>query len=317
MAAEPILAVPAASFVPRGHADRATVLADYWAMTKPDVNLLIAITTATAFCVAARAELSDFPWARFLHTLAGTFLVASGAATLNQWMERRFDARMRRTARRPVAAGRIGPGRALLSGMLLSLLGVAYLRAATGILPSLLATATLIGYLFLYTPAKRTTPLCTFIGAIPGAVPTLIGWSAARGRLDPEAWMLYAIVFFWQFPHFMAIAWMYRDDYDRAGYLVLPQGEARGRLVTVQTLWPLLALLLASVLPAVAGQVHPTYATGAVLLGLGFLDCGARFALRTTAASARQLLLASIIYLPLLFALMIVSGLRFVPAVTP
>jgi heme o synthase len=317
MAAEPILAVPSASFAPRGYAARTAVLGDYWAMTKPDVNLLIAITTATAFCVAARAELSEFPWARLLHTLAATFLVASGAATLNQWMERRFDARMRRTARRPVAAGRIGPGRAFVSGALLSLAGVGYLRAAAGILPSLLATATLIGYLFLYTPAKRMTPLCTLIGAIPGAMPTLIGWSAARGRLDAGAWMLFAIVFFWQFPHFMAIAWMYRDDYDRAGYLVLPHGEARDRLVTVQTLWPLLALLLASVFPALAGRAAPTYATGAVLLGLGFFDCGARFALRSTGAAARHLLLASIVYLPLLSTLMIVSGLRFVLPVMP
>src|SRR5262245_3158420 len=210
---------------------RPTALSDHWAMTKPDVNLLIAITTATAFCLAARAGGAPFPWVRLLHTLAGTMLVASGAAVLNQWMERHFDALMRRTARRPVAAGRIQPGRALALGTLASLAGLAYLAGAVGWLPSLLALATLLAYLFLYTPAKRRTPLCTLIGAIPGAIPPLIGWAAARGRLDAGAWLLYAIVFLWQFPHFMAIAWMYRDDYDRAGYLVLPRGVAQSRLV--------------------------------------------------------------------------------------
>src|SRR5262249_25073691 len=163
-----------------------------WAMTKPDINLLIAITTAAAFCMGA-AELPYLPWMRLLHTLAGTVLVASGASALNQWAERLFDARMRRTSRRPVAGGRIEPARALAFGALVSLAGVASLAAAVGPLPSLLAAATLGGYLFLYTPAKRATPLCTLIGALPGAVPPLIGWAAARGRLDPEAWVLYAI----------------------------------------------------------------------------------------------------------------------------
>src|SRR4029453_10682602 len=148
---------------------------------------------------------------------------------------------------------------------------------------------------------------CTLIGAIPGAVPPLIGWAAARGHLDAGAWVLYAILFLWQFPHFMAIAWMYRDDYDRAGYLVLPGDEARGRLVTLQTLLPLIALVVVSVLPALTGPAGAAYGIGALVLGLGFLDCGARFTARQSAAGSRQLLLASIVYLPTLLVLMILA----------
>jgi protoheme IX farnesyltransferase len=240
-----------------------------------------------------------------LHALLGTVLVASGTATLNQWMEHRYDAKMRRTARRPIAAGRIEPRHALLFGTLLSLAGIVYLVLAVNVLASLLAAITLLSYLFLYTPFKRVTPLCVVIGAVPGAVPPLIGWAAARGRLDPEAWVLYAAVFLWQFPHFMAIAWMYREDYDRAGYLVLPRGNARAGVVTLQTLVPLLALIPLSILPALIGQPSIFYVIAALLLSLGFFYYGAQFALRRSGAAARQLLMASIIYLPLLFLLMI------------
>jgi protoheme IX farnesyltransferase len=290
-------------FAARARSTNATV-SDYWALTKPDVTLLVAVTTAAGFCLGARTDLLPLPWFRFLHALVGTVLVAGGAAALNQWMERRFDAQMRRTARRPVADGRIAPGRARAFGLLLSLAGVAYLLAATGVVPALLATATLLAYLLLYTPAKRRTPLCTLIGAVPGAMPPLIGWAAATGRLDAEAWMLFGIVFLWQFPHFMAIAWMYRDDYDRAGYRVLPAGEARVRFVTDQTLLAVVALVPVSLLPLVTGHASPLYGLGAVILGVAFADRAARFALRVSAPAARQLLLASVVYLPLLFALL-------------
>ena len=303
--------------VPPARATRATVLSDYWALTKPDVNVLIAVTTAAAFALGTRAALSDVPWWRLFHTLAGTVLVASGAATLNQWMEHHFDARMRRTARRPVAAGRIAPGPARRFGTLLSLGGLAYLLAASGLLAAVLAAVTLLAYLWLYTPAKRRTPLCTLIGAVPGAMPPLIGWAAARGRLDPEAWMLFAIVFLWQFPHFMAIAWMYRDDYDRAGYQVLPAGNERVSFVTNHALLAVVGLVPATLLPLVAGYASPLYALGAVILGVGFADCAARFARLPSAAAARQLLVASILYLPLLFTLMVLPGLRSAPQVTP
>jgi len=287
-----------------------TVLFDYCAMTKPEVNFLIAITTATAFFIGSPEALSVFPWIRLLHAVFGTVLVASGAATLNQWMEYRFDAEMRRTSRRPVAAGRIEPVNARRFGTVLSVAGIVYLTVAAGPLASGLAAATLLSYLFLYTPLKRRSPLCTAIGAIPGAVPPLIGWAAARGSLDSDAWVLSAIVFLWQFPHFMAIAWMYRDDYDRAGYVVLPRGRARARFVALQTLLPLLALLALSLFPLRAGEPSIFYVMGAVSLGLCFLYHGVRFARRRSGAAARQLLLASIIYLPSLFVLMLLSGSR-------
>jgi protoheme IX farnesyltransferase len=286
------------------HVAESTVLSDYWAVTKPDVNFLIAFTTAAAFCIAAPPSLSGFPWMALLHTVVGTVLVASGAATLNQWMERGFDARMRRTVRRPVAAGRMEPSHALGFGTALSVAGVVYLALNSGVLPSLLAGVTLLSYLFVYTPLKRITPLCTAIGAIPGALPPLIGWVAARGRLDPEALMVFAIVFLWQFPHFMAIAWMYRDDYDRAGYAVLPHGHARVPFVVWQTTLPLVVLVLVSLLPVAMGNAGLLYGIGALGLDGAFLYYGAQFAFQRTGSSARRLLLASILYLPPLLLLL-------------
>jgi heme o synthase len=313
MATEGILPATAVPLAPRARTARLAVLSDYWALTKPEINLLVAITTATSFCLGSRAEMAPFPWLRLLHTVAGTMLVASGAGTLNQWMERRLDGRMQRTARRPLPAGRIAPGRAHVFGVLLSLAGVACLLAGAGLLASLLATGTLLGYLFLYTPAKRLTPLCTLVGAVPGALPPLIGWAAARGRLDPEAWMLFAIVFLWQFPHFMAIAWLYRADYDRAGFRVLPQGDAREPFVMSQTLSTALVLPVASVLPLVAGHASPVYLLSSAVLGVAFADCAMRFALEPSNSGARQLLLASIVYLPLQFALVVLAGPRWLP----
>jgi protoheme IX farnesyltransferase len=309
MSSHPVLASNVAIVQRRPFVD-STVVSDYCAMTKPDVNCLIAITTATAFYIGSPEAVSVFPWIRLLHTLIGTVLVASGAATLNQWMEHRFDARMRRTARRPVAAGRIDPISARRFGTALSFSGIAYLAVAAGPLASGLAAVTLLSYLFRYTPLKRLTPLCTLIGAFPGAVPPLIGWAAARGRLDSEAWVLYAMVFLWQFPHFMAIAWMYRDDYDRAGYLVLPRGHARARFVTLQTLLPLLALLALSLFPVLAGEPSLFYVIGAMSLGLCFLWYGVQLTLRRSGSAARRLLLASIVYLPSLFVLMVLNASR-------
>jgi len=228
----------------------AAILSDYWAITKPEVNFLIVITTAAGFCLAGPGDLSRIAWIPLIHTLIGTVLVASGAAALNQWIEHPFDARMRRTAHRAIAAGRIEPRVARMFGAGLSVSGLAYLALSAGVAPSLLAAVTLVSYLFIYTPLKRRTPWCTAIGAVPGAIPPLIGAAAAGGRLDTSAWVLFAIVFLWQFPHVMAIAWMYRDDYARAGYLVLPSPAARSRFIAWQTLAPLMALLPVSVLPA-------------------------------------------------------------------
>jgi protoheme IX farnesyltransferase len=280
------------------------VLSDYWALTKPDVNFLIAFTTAASFSFAASTSFSPFSWVALLHATLGTVMVASGAATLNQWMERVFDARMRRTARRPVAAGRIGPSHALRFGLTLSVAGAVYLAMNSGLLSSLLASVTLLSYLLIYTPLKRITPLCTAVGAIPGALPPLIGWAAARGQLDPQAWVLFAIVFLWQFPHFMAIAWMYRDDYDRAGYVVLPKGQVRVPFVQWQTMLPLVALVPVSLLPVVMGEAGLLYAVAAFCLGGAFVYYGAQFAFHRSASSARRLLLASILYLPPLLLLL-------------
>jgi protoheme IX farnesyltransferase len=214
---------------------------------------------------------------------------------------------MRRTARRAIAAGRIEPIHALRFGALLSVAGLTYLALVVGELPSLLALATLSGYLCLYTPLKRRTPLCTLVGASAGAVPPLIGWTAARGHLDRQAWVLFLIAFLWQFPHFMSIAWMYRDDYARATYRVLPESRTRVRFVIVQTLLPLICLLPVSILPVRAAAPSLFYLTGALILWLGFLYSGARFAFRMTGQSARGLLLMSIVYLPALLVLMVLA----------
>jgi protoheme IX farnesyltransferase len=299
-----LLATPTASPVASRALALSTPWSDYWAMTKPEVNVLIAVTTATSFAMASSAG-HDFSWMALANALFGTVLVASGAATLNQWMERAFDAKMRRTARRPIAAGRIPPQSALEWGVLQSVVGVASLAVTAGWLASLLALATLLAYLIIYTPLKRRTPLCTLLGAAPGAAPALIGWAAARGRLDGEAWLLFAIVFLWQLPHFMAIAWMYRDDYDHAGYRVLPRGRARGTVVALQTLVPLSALVPLSLLPALAAPQGMLYGLVALALGVGFLYCGAEFVSERSGPAAGRLLRASILYLPSLLALMI------------
>src|SRR6201987_1841557 len=218
-----------------GHFTGST-LSDYWALTKPEVNFLILITTGVGFYLGCGSEGRPFSFLGLFNILLGTLLVASGTGTLNQYIERKFDAQMRRTARRPAAAGRLKPAGVLAFGIALAAAGTVYLAAAVNLLASLLAALTLLTYLFLYTPLKRKTPLCVLVGALPGAMQPLIGWAGASGRLTTEAWILYAIVFLWQFPHFMAIAWMYREDYDRAGYLVLPKSNARISLLTLGTL---------------------------------------------------------------------------------
>src|SRR6267378_2311442 len=203
MATEPILAALDVAEVRRRHGlVRSSVLSSYWSLTKPEVNFLIGVTVAAGFWMGVPASLAHFPWSSLLHTLVGTVLVASGAATLNQLIELRFDARMRRTARRPLVSQRIEPSHALWFGISLAVVGAIYLAVTTNALASLLSIFTLLGYLFLYTPLKRKTPLCTLIGALPGGTPPLIGWAAACGHLDGNAWLLFVIVFLWQFPHF-------------------------------------------------------------------------------------------------------------------
>jgi protoheme IX farnesyltransferase len=305
MATEPILAVLDLVAVERRHTARCGNFTDYWALTKPEVNFLIAIATGAAFCMACPQTLAHFPWVMLLHTLLGTVLVASGAGALNQVIERNFDAQMRRTARRPIADGRIAASHALAFGIVLSLAGSLYLALAVRPAASLFALATLAGYLLLYTPLKRLTPMCTLVGAFPGAMPVLIGYTAGMGKLNAQAWLLYAVLFLWQFPHFMAIAWMYREDYGRAGYLVLPPGESGGRFMSWQAVVPTLALLPVTLSPALPGRSSFTYTVGGLLATAIFAYFATQLAIRRSRISARRLLLASIIYLPLMFLLVV------------
>lgn len=307
MAMEPILAVLDVSTVQGRRIARSHVLFDYWELTKPEINFLIAITAAAGFWLGSPAALPQFPWMLLVHMLLGTVLVASGAATLNQLIELRYDAQMHRTARRPLVSGRIAPLQALWFGVLLSVFGVVYLAIVADALASLLAAFTLLSYLFLYTPLKRITPLCTMFGAIPGAAPPLIGWAAARGRLDPAAWVLFAIVFLWQFPHFMSIAWMYREDYARAGYLVLPSDEKRDRFVIWQTVVATIVLFLVGPTPTIVRLSGLLSFGGALAIGGVFLYYSARFAAHRTNVAARNLLLVSILYLPAVFALLVLD----------
>jgi heme o synthase len=276
------------------------LLSDYWALTKPEVNFLILITTFVGFYLASANDGKPFSFAGLFNTLLGTLLVASGTGTLNQYLEREFDAQMRRTARRPAAAGRVKPLSVLVFGVALAAAGSIYLAIAANLLASALGIATLLTYLFLYTPLKRKTPMCVLVGAIPGAMPPLIGWAAASGRLNLGAGTLYAMLFLWQFPHFMAIAWMYREDYDRAGYLVLPQGNARVPFVMLETLLPLLALVAISIMQSPARHVVMFHCAIA-LLGMGFTYFGWEFVFERSRIAARRLLTASILYLPLLY----------------
>src|SRR6201997_4101233 len=227
MSGEPLITVVDTPVAANRRLAALAMLSDYWALTKPEVNFLILITTFAGFYLGCANAGRPFSFLALFNTLLGTLLVASGTATLNQYIERQFDAQMRRTSRRPLAAGRLEPSAVLAFGILLSVAGCIYLAIAAGMLASLLALLTLLSYLFLYTPLKRRTPLCVLVGAFPGAMPPLIGWAAAGGKLSLEAWALFCLLFLWQFPHFMAIAWMYREDYDRAGYCMLPHGETR------------------------------------------------------------------------------------------
>jgi protoheme IX farnesyltransferase len=282
----------------------ASSLKDYWVLTKPEVNFLVVISALVGFYAAAHGPLD---WGLLVHTLLGTLLVASGTATLNQLMERDADALMRRTAIRPLPAGRLTATNALLFGLMLSLGGGLHLLLAVNALTSILTMATLFTYLLIYTPLKKKTPWCTFVGAFPGAMPPLIGWAGATGSLAREAWVLYAILFLWQFPHFLAIAWMYREDYARAGLKMLPRDDLDGAATFRQALFCSLLLLPVSLLPAWSGRAGIVYLVGAAVLGLMYIHVGARLASVRSNALAKRLLLASVVYLPLVFALLMLD----------
>lgn len=277
-------------------------LRDYYILTKPEVNLLILMTTSAGFYLASRGPLN---WFRLLNTVAGTLLVASGTATLNQWMERVWDGRMRRTAGRPLPSGRLSAREALVFGILLSVAGGLYLLAAVNWLSSLLAISTLLSYLFIYTPLKRKTPLCTFLGAFPGAMPTLIGWAGAAGRIDPQAGFLFAVLFLWQFPHFLAIALMYREDYARAGYRMLPRFDREARFTRAEIFGFTLLLVATTILPAVArgGFLYPA---AMLVAGIFFMNYVMKLMKSTAVTSASRVVHASVIYLPVVLATMMI-----------
>ncbi len=292
------------SAAPIGRPDWLRRLGDYWTLTKPEVNFLVLVSTLVGFDLGSR---SHFSGVLLFHTLLGTLLVASGTGTLNQYIERKSDAFMRRTARRPLPTGRVAPAEALLFGIFLAIAGGLELWLAANPLTSILALLTLTTYLLFYTPLKRRTPLCTLVGAFPGAMPPLIGWAAVRNGLGLEAWVLYGILFCWQFPHLLAIAWMYREDYARAGLQLLPRNDREGRATWKQILGYTLALLPISLIPAFRGDAGAVYLVGAGICGLLFLYCGVRWATARTNALARQLLMASIVYLPLVFSLLMLD----------
>ena len=280
---------------------------DFWTLTKPEVNFLIIIATFTGFYLGCPTNLDRFPLARLFHTLSGTLLVASGAGVLNQYLEYLFDAQMRRTCRRPIAAGRLRPVTALWFGVSLSVAGVVYLLVAVNALSSLLAAVTLMSYLLVYTPLKRKTPLCTFVGAVPGAMPMLIGWAAASDSISSgKAWMLYALLFLWQLPHFMAIAWMYRDDYARAGYLIFPTNNEARFLAGVTSIASF-ALFIAGLGIASANNGGTLQYSGTVLLASGLLYCALRQVSFQSRIAARHLLKATIVYLPLQFLVFVLG----------
>ena len=279
-------------------------LLDFWTLTKPEVNFLVLVSTLVGFYSGSTAP---FHWVLLLSTLVGTLMVACGTGTLNQYIERSYDGQMRRTARRPIPAGRVSPNEALIFGLSLAVAGGLFLAVAVNVLSSVLALSTLGSYLVIYTPLKRRTPMCTWIGAIPGAMPPLIGWAAARGHLDLGAWVLYAILFLWQFPHFMAIAWMYREDYSRAGYKMLPLTDGAGKTMAIQILAFSILLIPVSLIPSLLGQAGVIYLLGALILGSGLLYYGVRLARQRSNSLARQLLMASVVYLPVVFALLILD----------
>lgn len=274
---------------------------DYYTLTKPEVNLLILMTTSAGYYMASRGPLHI---TGLISTLIGTLLVASGTATLNQWMERTWDGQMRRTARRPLPAGRVTSREALIFGILLSVAGGLYLALAVNTLSALLAISTLLSYLFVYTPLKRKTPLCTMIGAFPGAMPTLIGWAGAGSILNRQAWLLFAVLFLWQFPHFLAIALMYRDDYSRAGYQMLPSFDRDSRFTRAEILVFTLALILITSLP-LTGPVGPLYLLGMLLPGAFLLYYVFRL-MKSVKTGASGLLHASVLYLPIVLAVMMI-----------
>lgn len=288
-------------------------VSDYIELTKPRITWLILMSTGVGyfFGLPGAADwwgfLRNIHWMPLAHTIVGTGLIASGTAALNQWYEREADRKMRRTAGRPLPTGRLAPGGALAFGAALSAAGFVELWLGVNLLSGLIGAFTLASYLFLYTPMKQRTWWSTTVGAVPGAMPPLIGFAAAAGTITGPAWVLAAILFLWQFPHFYSIAWMYKDDYARAGIRMLPVVEPDCRSTARQIVLYGLALIPVSLVPGILGMSGRIYFVGALLLGLWFLYSGVRVALERSTARARAVLVTSVLYLPLIYGLMLLD----------
>jgi protoheme IX farnesyltransferase len=278
---------------------------DFLALTKPRLNALVVITTGVGYCLGSRGPFEVVP---LLHALVGSALVAGGAATLNQIIERDIDETMDRTRRRPIPTGRIQPWEALIFAGVLTGLGLTELAIGANVLASVVALTTLVSYVAVYTPLKRLTPWSTLIGAVPGALPPVIGWSAARDALGPEAWVLFGIQFLWQLPHFHALSWIYREDFRKANLPLMAVTDQGGRRNARQALIFTVALLPMSLAPSLVGLTGRLYAGAAFGLGSAFLILAWRFAEHPSTLRARSLFIGSLVYLPLLWGLLVIDS---------
>ncbi len=283
---------------------RGRFAADFAELVKARLTLLVLLTTAAGFYLGAKSPIN---YVALFHVVFGTAAAAAGAAALNQWWERKFDALMHRTRTRPVPAGRMRPVEALALGVVLSIFGVGYLALACNALSAALATLTILIYIFGYTPLKRTSTANTVVGAIPGAIPPMIGWTAARGSIEAGAWSLFAILLLWQLPHFFAIAWMYREDYSRAGFRMISSDDRTGERSASQSVFFCILLLVIAGLPAFLGIATFVYLGIELVLGGLFIALAMRFLRLRTAASARLLFIGSIVYLPLLLGALVLT----------
>ena len=283
---------------------RTQSISDYVMLMKPELTLLSVSTAVASAYIALRGSTH---YSLLIHTLIGTLLVGSAAGVLNQYIERRYDAMMKRTEHRPLPAGRIQPADALFFGILLGIAGLSYLAILTNWIAVALSVLTLVSYLAIYTPLKRTTPFATLVGGIPGALPPLIGWAVVQGSVSMEAWSLFFILFFWQMPHFLSLSWMYRKDYARAGYKLLVVIDSTGEIVSRQILVYCCALVPASLLPTLVGFTGYVYFTCTLILSLLFLTTGIVFFREQSPSAARRIFYFSLLFLLLLFILLMLA----------
>ena len=282
---------------------RSNALADYVMLMKPELTLLSVLTAVGSAFLALNGSLHYY---LLVHTFIGTTLVGGAAGVLNQYVERRYDSLMKRTEHRPLLSGRIQPVEALVFGIVLCVTGLFYLALFTNWVAVSLAVLTLVSYLAIYTPLKRKTPFATVVGGIPGALPPLIGWAIVRGSVSMEAWSLFFILFFWQMPHFLSLAWMYRNDYARADYKLLTVLDPSCAITSRQILVYSIALIPASLMPMLVGITRLFYFIGALMLSVGFLAIAIRLYFVRTNYAARKLFYASLLFLPALFFLMMI-----------